>query len=99
MINIILKGIIGLIMGLVNVLLAPIDALIVQFLPDLSSAIGSVGKMFMYVFDFMGFIIDCTGLSSDAISLVVLFFTFKLTVPLAVSTIKTGVKWYQALKP
>lgn len=99
MINLLLKGIINLIMSLVSILLAPIDSLITQFLPDLSNAISYVGKMFSYVGNFIGYVVDCTGLSSEAISLIILFFTFKLTAPLAVSAVKTGIKWYNAMKP
>lgn len=99
MINALLKGIMSLIMSLVSLLLTPIDSLITQFLPDLSTAISAVGAMFNYVLNFMGFCISASGLSSSTLSLIVLYYTFKLSVPLLVATIKTAIKWYNALKP
>lgn len=99
MINVILKGIMNLIMSLVTIILAPIDLLITQFLPDLSNVLGYVGQMFEYATTFLGYIVDLTGLSKEAISLIILFYTFKLTVPLMVHAIKTAIKWYNAIKP
>lgn len=99
MINALLKGMMSLIMNLVGVLLKPIDLLISQFLPDLSGAINAIGALFNYVGGTLGFCVSLTGLSSATLSLIVLYFTFKLTVPLLVSTIKTAIKWYNALKP
>lgn len=98
MINAIIMGIMKLIMGLVSVLLSPIDSLISQFLPSLDSAINAIGAMFSYVSNFMGFVVSATGLSSETLSLIVLYYTFKLTVPLMVSTVKSAIKWYNALK-
>lgn len=99
MINAILQGIMSLIMGLVSLLLSPIDMLIEQFLPDLSGAINAIGNLFAMVSGSLGFCISLLGLSSATLSLIVLFYTFKLTVPLLVSSIKTAIKWYNALKP
>ena len=44
MINALLQGIMNLIMGLVNILLLPIDALIETALPNLSDALNSIGN-------------------------------------------------------
>lgn len=99
MINVFLKGFMSLIMGLVSLLLSPIDLLISQFLPDLSGAINGIGRLFAYVGNGLGFCVSLTGLSGETLSLIVLFYTFKLTVPLLVSTVKTAIRWYNAIKP
>lgn len=99
MINALLTGIFNLIIGLVGIILSPIDLLISQFLPDLSSAFGAIGSMFSLVDGVMGFCVSVTGLSSETLSLIVLYWTFKLTAPLVVSAIKMSIKWYKALKP
>jgi len=99
MINTILKGIMSLIMGLVNILLYPIDLLIETALPDLSTALNSIGQFFNLISRGLGWAISVTGLSSEALSLIVLFFTFKLTAPILFSTIKLAIKWYDKLKP
>lgn len=99
MINAILKGLFSLISGLVHVLLYPIDLLIEQYLPDLSSAFSYIASYFDLAGNVLGFCVSVTGLSSTALSLIALYFTFKLTVPILVSAIKIGIKWYRALMP
>lgn len=99
MINAILKGIMSLIIGLVGILLTPIDLAIKAALPDLSSALSSVGAYFSLALQNIGFCISLTGLSTTAISIIILYYTFKLTVPLVFSTIKLALKWYDKLKP
>lgn len=99
MINAILSGIMGLIIGLVNVLLLPIDLAIKAALPDVSSAISSIGSYFNLALENVGFAISITGLSSTAISIIILYYTFKLTLPITFATIKLAIKWYDKLKP
>lgn len=99
MINKILTGIMKLIISLVSLLLAPIDLLIQNALPDLSNALNAIGNFLNIIRQGLGWAISVTGLSSECLSLIVLFFTFKLTVPLVVSTIKLAIKWYDKLKP
>lgn len=99
MINALLIGIINIILFLVNLILVPIDGLISTFLPDLSTALTSVAIMFDYALSYIGFAIDMTGISDFAISLIVAYWTFKLTAPLAVYLIKTALNWYRTLKP
>ncbi len=99
MINALLKGIMSLIIGLVSTILKPIDLLIVSVLPDLSSALTAVGNLFNFASQYVGFAISATGLSNETLSLIVLYFTFKLTAPLMVSTVKSAIKWYDKLKP
>lgn len=98
MINAIITGFFNVIISLVGVVMVPIDLLIQQFLPDLSTAISAIGSMFALVGNVLGFIISLTGLSSTALSLIVMYYTFKLTVPILVSAIKQAIKWYNALK-
>lgn len=99
MINAILKGMMSLIISLVQLLLTPIDLAIGAALPDLSTAISSIGQYFNLALQNVGFAISLTGLSSTAISLIILYFTFKLTLPITFHTIKLAIKWYDKLKP
>lgn len=99
MINAILTGIMNLIISLVDIVLAPIDLLIEQFLPDLSSGISAIGAFFALAKQYLGFAVSITGLSSTALSLIVLYYVFKLSVPLLISAIKNAIKWYDKLKP
>ena len=99
MIGKILTGIMKLIISLVSVLLQPIDLLIASTLPGLGNAFSGISAMFNSLSNVMGWVIDTTLLSSETISLIVLYYTFALTVPLAISTIKLAIRWYNALKP
>lgn len=99
MINALLTGIMNLIIKLVGLLLAPIDLIISQFLPDLSSGISAIGAFFNLAKQYLGFAVSITGLSSTALSLIALYFVFKLTVPMLVYTVKLAIKWYDKLKP
>lgn len=99
MINAILTGIFNLIIGLVNILLSPIDLAIKAALPELSGAFNAIGQMFSLLLSGLGFVVDMTGFSSETISLIVLFYTFKLTVPIGFRAIKTAIKWYDKIKP
>lgn len=99
MIGKLLGAIISLIISLVNALLTPIDNLINTYLPSVSSAFNSISYFFTYVSNSLGWVISATGISSTAISLIVITLTFKLTVPLLVATFKLALSWYDKLKP
>lgn len=99
MINSILTGIFKLIISLVTLILTPIDNIILSLLPDLSNALTSIGNFFNLVGQSIGWSISLLGLSSETISLVVLYFTFKLTAPIMFYMIKLALSWYNKLKP
>lgn len=99
MINKILSGIFKLIIGLVNVLLAPIDLLIESALPVVSDGLDMVSGFFSWLSGLIPWGISWFGLNSFVIGLFVSYMTFKLTVPVAIHTIKLAIKWYDKLKP
>lgn len=98
MINKILTGVFNIVIGLTNSILAPIDAVINIYLPDLSKGIDAVGDMFSIVNNGVAFALDMSGLSDTAITLIISYFVFVLTVPLTFSSIKLALKWYNSLK-
>lgn len=99
MINAILTGIINLIVGLVSLILAPIDNLILSALPDLSNALTAVGNFLNLISTSIGWAVSVTGLSKETLSLIVMYFTFKLTAPMLFYMIKLAISWYNKLKP
>lgn len=99
MINKLLMGVFKLIISLVNVLLTPIDAVISQFMPGLDNALALVNGFIDWAINLIPWGMSWFGLSSTTITLLVAYFTFELTVPLAVHTMKLAVKWYNNLKP
>lgn len=98
MINTILTGIFSLIIGLVNTILLPIEAIISNYIPSLDSAFSMVAMLFENLVNFIPWVISWTGLNSTIIGLIVSYFTFKLTVPFLVHTIKLAIAWYDKLK-
>lgn len=98
MINSIIKGIMNLIIKLVNVILLPIDTLIESLLPDLSTALNSIYGFLQTAFYMIGWCIDAVGIPPECISIIVMYFTFKLTAPLLFYVIKLAIKWYNAIK-
>ncbi len=99
MINKLLMGIIKLIVSLVTVILSPIDALIESTLPDLASALDAVGEFFNLISSGIGWVVSTLGLSNETLSLIVMYFTFKLTAPMLFYMIKLALSWYNKLKP
>lgn len=99
MIKAILKGIFKLIIALVNLILLPIDSLINSAFPSIASAISYIDSFFNHILSFIPWIMSWLHLPSIFITFVVGYFTFKLTLPLAVHTIKLALKWYDKLKP
>lgn len=98
MIKRIIKGIFKLVIGLVNLLLAPIDALIDSALPSLSAGINAVYSFLSLCMRSIGWVLSVFAIPTGALSLLVLYYGFKLTVPIAISTIKLAIKWYDKLK-
>ena len=99
MIKAIINGIFNLIISFVGVLLSPIDTLITNNLPGLTSAINAVGSFLSTCTSAIGWVLSCFGLSSNCLSLIVIYFTFKLTVPLLIYVFKLAIKWYHMLAP
>lgn len=99
MINKLLSGIIKLIVGLVSVILTPIDNVITSTLPGLANALTSVSSFLNICLRSIGWVISLTGISSDVISLIVLYYGFKLTAPMLFYMIKLAISWYDKLKP
>ena len=89
MIKAILKGIMKLIIGLVSLILAPIDLLIQSALPQLSSAFTAIGNFLNLISSGIGW----------AISLLVAYYVFTLTAPMLFYMIKLALAWYNRLKP
>ena len=98
MINKIISGIIKLIVGLVTVILTPIDNLITSALPDLSTALNSISGFLNLCTQSIGWVISLLGLPPTAISLIVMFYGFSLTAPMLFYMIKLAIAWYDKLK-
>lgn len=99
MINAILKGIFSLVIGLVNLLLSPIDSIISQFFPTITQGLNYVSSFFSWLSNIIPWAMSWMGIDSAIVTLLVGYYTFKLTVPLMVHTVKLAIKWYDKIKP
>lgn len=99
MINAILKGIFKLIISLVSLLLTPIDSLINSAFPSIADGIGYINSFLDYIGGIIPYVLSWFHLPTAFVTLVVGYITFKLTLPLAIHTIKLAIKWYDKLKP
>lgn len=94
-----LSAIMSLIIKLVGILLTPINLLINTLLPDVSTALNSIGGFFQVVSDGLGWVVSASGIPASAIAIIVATMVFKLTAPLVVHATKLALAWYDKLKP
>lgn len=98
MINAIIKGIFSLILNLVSLILYPINALVVNYIPGLENAFTIIEQFFLKAFQYVGWAVDASLLTGETISLIIATLTFRLTLPLVVNSVKLALKWYNSLK-
>lgn len=98
MINAILQGIFSIVIGFINVLLSPINNLIATMLPGLNTILNYISSFFSSVTTYFGWILNATFIDSEVLSFLILYWTFKLSFPVLVASIKLVVKWYDKLK-
>lgn len=98
MIQEIILTVVNFIVSFIALILTPIDNFILNFLPDLSNAFTAIGQYLTIISSSIGWAISLSGLSSATISLIIAYYTFKLTFPITLYLIKLAVAWYNKLK-
>lgn len=98
MINALLTGLFDIIISLVNVLLSPIDALISSAFPDIANGLNYVSAFFDYVCSIVPWAMSWFAFPATLIQFFIAYWTFKLTIPLAVHTVKLAIAWYDKIK-
>ena len=93
-----IKGIIYVTIGLVYLILQPIDALILEYLPPLSEAFTGVATFLNLIGNSIGWAISLAGLSTATITLIIAYYTFKLSAPILMYFIKLALAWYDKIK-
>lgn len=83
----------------INLVLLPINILIANYLPVLSSALSAVNSLFQSILSTVPFLVSLTMLPTLAIQMIVLYYSFALTLPFSIYFIKLCIKWYNILKP
>lgn len=81
-----------------DLVLTPINYLISSLLPSLENALDWVGYLFEEVSNVGKFVISYTGFYQEVIDIIIILIVAIISIPLAVHGIKTGLKWFNALK-
>lgn len=98
MINGIVDIILNFVVGIVNIILTPIDLLIQNFLPNISNIIGYINGLINVILTYVGWVVDSLCIPQPVIIILTDFLIFKLTFPYAIWFIKLAIKWYNNLK-
>lgn len=98
MIKLLISGIFKIVIALVSLILAPIDALIAQFLPSLDTVFSYISQFFEFLGSIVPFVVSYTGINSLVLNACIDIIVFILTLPLMVHTVKLAISWYNKLK-
>lgn len=90
--------VLNIVIGLVNIILYPIDLLISKYLPTLSNLIDYVNSFIDILINNISWVIDSLCLPNSIIIIITDYIIFKLTFPYFVWFIKLAIKWYNNLK-
>lgn len=99
MINSILIGFFNLINALVSTLVSPLNLIINTTFPQFNAVLNLVNSFISTAFTYVGWVLDSLFISSELVSFVIAFITFKITISISFHIIKLAIKWYNALKP
>ena len=83
---------------LLQLVLLPIDLLIQSLLPDVSIMIQSIYGLFDIAFSGIAYAIELLAVPTRSIQAIIIFYTFKLTIPIQVYVYKIIFDWYAKLK-
>lgn len=97
MIKAIIKGMLGLLVYLVDIFLTPINNIINYFIPNINDYLSTINSFFNLCSNVLGFVVDSFFLYPETVTLLITYITARLLAPLAVGAIKTVVKWWEAL--
>lgn len=91
------NGLISLFIGIVNILLAPINTIINTYVPDMSEFILNLSPYFEMIDDFIPWIKDLFLLPQYCYTLVVAFITFRIIAMIGTNTYKLVLKYWETL--
>lgn len=94
----ILNLVISFVFFVVQLITLPIDLIIQQMLPGVSTAFTAIGNLFNLIAQGLGWAISASGIPYAAIALIATYWIFKLGFPVIIWGIKLAIKWYNAIK-
>lgn len=87
-----------ILIGVVKIILMPIDFIILGLLPDLSNTMTAFGDFLTIVSSAFGWVLSATGIPFATISLVITFYIFKLSTPIIFWFVKIIIKWVNVIR-
>lgn len=99
MIGKLLNGLLKFVISGITIILSPLDNYILNNLPSLNDALTAINSMINYVINFIGYVVDLSGLTSVALLLIIGYYTFAIGGTLLASGVKLVIKWYKAIVP
>lgn len=97
--KLIVKVLSKFLIGLVTAVTSPINAIIIDRLPGLNTALSYVNGFLTWLKDFVLFILSWLPFTQEFWSFFIAVLIFTLTVPTLIDLIKLAVKWWHALAP
>lgn len=94
----IILNLINIIVLLISVILTPISALITSLVPSLNTALASVDSLLDLVAGTFQYAVSWSLLSSTALQIIVLYYSFALVFPLSVNGLKFIIRWWRQIK-
>lgn len=98
MVNALLNGILNFVMGLVNVLLLPLDTLIQTTIPGFVDVLNYVEDLISMLLGFIPWILSWFNFPMVVITWVASYFIAKFTLTLLIHPIKLALAWWRTLK-
>lgn len=97
--KLIITAILNFATGLITMMLSPIQTLIISSIPGTSVAFGLVETFFLWLTDFIVWVLSWLPFTPTFWLFLTSFFVFRLTIPLMIHTVKLVVAWWHALVP
>ena len=97
--KLIVKVLTKFLIGIVSAITSPINAIIIDRLPGLNTALGYVNAFLTWLKDFTLFILSWLPFTQEFWAFFISVLVFTLVVPTLIDMIKLVVKWWHALAP
>lgn len=95
----ILSVLFNIVITIVQILFYPIDLAINVFIPNLTLAFSAIANLITVMFSYIAYAISLTGITGLALTLIIAYTTFRLTLPINVWIAKLLFKWYKTVRP
>jgi len=82
----------------IGIILAPISLVVENYFPSLDALFSKIDELFELITPALGYAVSWTFLSNSMLSAIVLFYTFSLSLPIALFTIRLFYKWYHFIR-